>query len=106
MNKILKYVDWKRIVRAGTVDFPYEDTWEETVEETTDVYITPQVLADFMNPKWRKMTLAERNAYIEGIDDMMSYAYDFISDFIDTDDDFQEHLQKLAAENWNENNRK
>jgi hypothetical protein len=107
MIRFERLVEFEVVVRGGTVDYPYEDTWQETKTKEQNVVITAEVIADYVsNYKWRDYTEEQRRFYLKGINDLEDYSSDYISDFIDYDEGFQDFLKQLAAEMWNEDNRK
>ena len=99
-------ISFKRVVRAGTIDFPYEDTWEETVTEEVSLEVTHEIIADYINKNWRKKYGENKHIYLKAVLDIIEYAYDDISDFVDYNEYFEEYLREIAIQKWNEDNSK
>jgi hypothetical protein len=91
------------IIRSGTIDYPYEDTWEETETMEVRVDITSKDLAKFLNKGFGKMSKEEQEVYIRALDHMYDYAPDQLDDWMDYDEDFQDYLKELAHQEYEDN---
>lgn len=102
MKKTLT-VEIEIITRSGTIDYPYEDTWQETKEVDVEVTITEKTIALYMNPDFYSMNIESRKAYLTAINDMYYHANDFLYDWMEDDEDFQDYLKELAQEEYENN---